>query len=271
MDKYSLSTPGRITVEFVREVLALAREAFALPITVGYSAAGAGFETEVMFGDEEQLLRIAARDLVSFRIQISDDRALNGYITVSLRAGVVTVASQAFEPVEGEEVVHDLLERVPAPHEPPNGGLSAAILPEPLPTMKVFIGHGGDDKWQTVRDIVAAAGYRTESFERDTRNGTHILGTVLDMVRSSDVAIIVMTGADSVDGHPRARENVVHELGVAHAALGPRNTVIMLEEGISEPSNISGTDQLRFANGDIYSSKDRLLFVLQTLDHERAQ
>lgn len=273
MDNFSLSTPGRITPDFVQSVLNLAREIGEEPLHVSYSAQGAGYEMETMFGDEEQVLRLAGDHPISFRVKVSSGQLYSApHLGVRLESGIVTVTVETGYSEVAETLARRLFDMIPAPLAPSDWGTATVTIPDgPRPTMKVFIGHGGDDKWHAVRDIVDAAGYRTESFERDTRNGAHILGTVLDMVRSSDVAIIVMTGADSVDGHLRARENVVHELGVAHAALGPRNTVIMLEEGVSEPSNISGTDQLRFANGDIYSSKDRLLLLLQTLDGERGR
>ncbi|WP_404435170.1 nucleotide-binding protein [Microbacterium aerolatum] len=268
MDNFSVRRPGRITADFLQQVLTVAREILNPDIALGYSATGDAFDVESMFGDEKQLLRVADQNPVSFRAKIREEESLNGGIIVQLHQNVVTVSVQLFDTSEAEAVAEELAGYVPAPLDTSSVPLLDVAQ---LPTLKVFIGHGGDHKWRAVRDLVDGAGYRTESFERDTRNGRHILDTVLDMIRSSDVAVIVMTGTDSMNGELRARENVIHELGIAQALLGPRNTVIMLERGISEPSNISGTDQLRFPRGDIYAAREPLLATLATLDAERAR
>jgi predicted nucleotide-binding protein len=61
-----------------------------------------------------------------------------------------------------------------------------------------------------------------------------------------------MTGEDKQeDGSVRARENVIHELGLAQSRLGSSSAIMLLEDGTNEPSNVEAIDQLRFKSGRI--------------------
>lgn len=117
---------------------------------------------------------------------------------------------------------------------------------------RVFIGHGGDQKWKTVKRLLETEDYEIEAFESETRAGYSTLETIDLMIRGSSVGVVIMTGVDSMqDGSLRARENVVHEIGYCMGALGIRNTIVLLEDGVSEFSNIRGLTQIRFPAGDI--------------------
>ena len=132
-----------------------------------------------------------------------------------------------------------------------------------LPQFRVFIGHGGDNKWEVVRDYISDAGYEIESFESDTRAGEMTLAVVEQMVSRSTVAVLVMTGVDALkDGRLLARQNVVHEIGLAQGLLGIANTIVLLENGTEEFTNIQGLTQVRFAVGEIHRTKPEVLATL---------
>lgn len=83
------------------------------------------------------------------------------------------------------------------------------------------------------------------------------------MVRASTVAVVVMTGEDEMaDGSMRARENVVHEVGFCQGALGIDRTIILLENGVSEFSNIAGLTQIHFPAHDLMSIEEELVEAL---------
>lgn len=136
--------------------------------------------------------------------------------------------------------------------------------PDP-PAFKVFIGHGSDPQWKYLqRALNDTHGFLVEAFESSERAGYHTLVVVDKMVRSSAVAVVVMTGEDSMgDGSLRARENVVHEIGFCQGVLGLENTIIVMEEGISEPSNIAGLTQIRFPRGGLIDIEARIVEALQ--------
>jgi len=144
----------------------------------------------------------------------------------------------------------------------------AFVDPDSAPapsTFKVFIGHGGDPQWKYLhRALNDIHGILAEAFESAERAGYHTLSVVDQMVRSSAVAVVVMTGElKDQDGTLRARENVVHEVGFCQGALGIPNTIVVLEEGVSEPSNIAGLTQVRFPPGRLIEVEDRIVEVLR--------
>ncbi|KQQ65688.1 TIR domain-containing protein [Microbacterium sp. Leaf320] len=144
-----------------------------------------------------------------------------------------------------------------------NEYVDPALTPPP-PAFKVFIGHGGDPQWKYLHRILNDShGMVAEAFESAERAGFHTLVVVDQMVRSSSVAVVVMTGEDrDADGGLRARENVVHEVGFCQGALGIENTIVLLEDGVSEPSNITGLTQIRFRRGALIDVEDRIVEVL---------
>jgi predicted nucleotide-binding protein len=136
---------------------------------------------------------------------------------------------------------------------------------------KVFIGHGSDSQWKYLYEMFSKVhGFNVEAFESSERAGIHTLFVVDKMIRSSSVALVVMTGEDqTAGGSMRARENVVHELGYCQGALGIDRTIILLEEGVSEPSNIAGLTQIRFAKNSLIDAEHRILKILNL--HKQAQ
>ncbi len=89
------------------------------------------------------------------------------------------------------------------------------------------------------------------------------LAVVEQMVSRSTVAVVVMTGVDVLkDGRVMARQNVVHEIGLAQGLLGIANTIVLLENGTEEFTNIQGLTQVRFASGEIHRTKREVLATL---------
>jgi hypothetical protein len=73
-----------------------------------------------------------------------------------------------------------------------------------------------------------------------------------------------MTAEDEqLDGTTRARENVVHELGLFQGRLGFNRAIILLEEGCSEFSNIVGLIQIRFPKDKIGAAFEEIRQVLE--------
>jgi predicted nucleotide-binding protein len=73
-----------------------------------------------------------------------------------------------------------------------------------------------------------------------------------------------MTAEDEQpDGRMRARENVVHEIGLFQGRLGFKRAIVLLEEGCEEFSNIHGIGQIRFPKGNIGAKFEEIRQVLE--------
>jgi len=120
-------------------------------------------------------------------------------------------------------------------------------------TPSIFIGHGGDQQWRELRDALRDHHHlHIEAFETTPRAG-HNIQTVLEQMMSRvNMALLVMTAADeTTDGRKLARQNVVHEVGLLQSRLGWDRAIVLLEDGVEEPSNLAGTQQIRFRPGQI--------------------
>jgi hypothetical protein len=141
-------------------------------------------------------------------------------------------------------------------------------VPEkPKPKPIIFIGHGGSEQWKNLKDhLHEKHDYDVEAYEIGARAGHAIRDILEEMLGKTSFAILVMTGEDKTeDGEMRARQNVVHELGLFQGKLGFTKAIILLEDGTEEFSNIHGINQIRYGKANI---KETFGEVLATLKRE---
>lgn len=117
----------------------------------------------------------------------------------------------------------------------------------------VFIGHGQNPQWRDLKDhLHEKHGYAVDAYEIGARAGHAIRDVLEDMLKTSSMALLVMTGEDeTAAGELRARQNVIHEIGLFQGRLGFAKAVILMEDGVEEFSNIHGIHQIRFGKGAI--------------------
>ncbi len=132
-----------------------------------------------------------------------------------------------------------------APTDPP------AKQEDVLPT--VFIGHGSDAQWRDLKDhLHEKHHYEVSAYEIGARAGHAIRDVLEELMGVSTMAFLVMTGDDETsDGGLRARQNVIHEIGLCQGRLGFTRAIVLLEEGVEEFSNMHGIQQIRFGKGAI--------------------
>ncbi len=140
-------------------------------------------------------------------------------------------------------------------------------VPEKPSVEKVFIGHGKNTQWRELKDhLHDKHQIDVEAYEIGARAGHTVKEILESMLSSSTVALLVFTGEDlDIKGGLHARENVIHELGLFQGRLGWQKAVVLLEEGVSEFSNILGVEQIRFRKGDI---KETFGDILATIKRE---
>ncbi len=133
--------------------------------------------------------------------------------------------------------------------------------------IKVFIGHGRDQKWHDLKDhLHDLHGFEVVAYEIGPRAGCSVKEVLESMLNKSSFALLVLTGEDQhADGELHARENVIHELGLFQGKLGFTRAIALLEEGVKEFSNILGINQIRFSEGKI---RETFGDVLATIKRE---
>lgn len=154
------------------------------------------------------------------------------------------------------------------------GVLAAQIDPEPetAPSLsspesrnRIFIGHGGSAVWRDLRDLLKdRLGLPVDEFNRVPVAGTTAVERLEEMLSSACLAFLVMTAEDEdKEGKARARQNVVHEVGLFQGRLGFHKAIVLLEDGCDEFSNITGLSQIRFPKGNIEAKSEEVRRVLQ--------
>lgn len=175
----------------------------------------------------------------------------NNHTTIEVQSPTREEIEKIFEVFEK----HKDESRLPEPPKPP----------KPKPT--VFIGHGRSQLWRDLKDhLHEKHGYSVEAYEVGSRAGHAVRDILEKMLERSSFAVLIMTGEDKTDkGTIRARQNVIHEIGLFQGRLGFSKAIVLLEKGTEGFSNLQGIDQIRFSKGNI---KETFGDVLATLRRE---
>ncbi|HPA16132.1 MAG TPA: nucleotide-binding protein [Verrucomicrobiae bacterium] len=147
-----------------------------------------------------------------------------------------------------------------------SAGPSSAQQPHTvLPNSKVFIGHGRSDVWRKLKDFLQdRLSLEWTEFDRQPVAGLTVTERLEQMLDESCFAFVIMTGEDvHCDGSIHARENVLHEIGLCQGRLGRQRTIVLLEDGCDEFSNIRGLVQIRFPKDGLMSQSEEIRRVLE--------
>lgn len=130
---------------------------------------------------------------------------------------------------------------------------------------KVFIGHGQSHVWRELKDFVQGRLLLpVEEFNQASAVGLPITSRLAAMLDSAACAIVIMTAEDArADGSTQARMNVIHEVGLFQGRLGFEKTIVLLEDGCEEFSNIHGLGQIRFPKNNIAAKFEAIRQVLE--------
>lgn len=146
---------------------------------------------------------------------------------------------------------------------------SLEALPEvtktPIRGGRIFIGHGRSPLWRELKDFLAdRLGLPWDEFNRESVAGVTTAERLERMMSEAAFAFLIMTAEEEhVDAKLYARPNVIHEVGLFQGKLGIHRAIVLLEEGCSEFSNITGLSQIRFPRGDIAARFEEIRRVLE--------
>ena len=130
---------------------------------------------------------------------------------------------------------------------------------------RVLVGHGRSQSWRELKDFLEdRLKLQVDEFNRVPIAGLSTKERLKTMLDTSGFAFLVMTGEDEQnDGELRARENVVHEVGLFQGRLSFERAIVLLEQGCQEFSNIHGLGQIRFPKGNIKAAFEEIRQVLE--------
>jgi hypothetical protein len=125
------------------------------------------------------------------------------------------------------------------------GSEEAALEEQPR---RVFISHGRSPDWREVQDYIEKdLNILTLELAQEPSKGRTVLQKLNEESNKCSFAVVVMTGDDNLGtGAPRARENVMHEIGFFQGKYGLANVCLLHEEGTNIPSNIHGLVYIPF-------------------------
>jgi len=126
---------------------------------------------------------------------------------------------------------------------------------------RVFITHGRSNDWRAVQAFIEKdVALPTVELAQQPNAGQTIIEKLIDNAARCNSAVIVMTGDDVAnENEARVRENVMHEIGLFQGRYGRSFVVLLHEEGVNIPTNLSGVAYVPFPKGAIEAG----LHVLQ--------
>jgi predicted nucleotide-binding protein len=142
------------------------------------------------------------------------------------------------------------------------GSTSSAAAPK---GSKVFIGHGRNSDWLLLQSFLEKRLHlKTDDFDGVFAAGKTVVGRLTEMLDSAIFAFAVMTAEDAMtEAEIRARQNVVHEVGLFQGRLGFERTIVLMEDGCTSFSNIAGLIYIPFPKGGIASIFERIRGTLE--------
>lgn len=149
------------------------------------------------------------------------------------------------------------LELLPEPSATPGevGDATARTPSKGDPRIFVVHGHHEATREKVVRQLEKAGPYEVIVLHERASRGKTIIEKLEQHASRSDYAVVLLTGDDlgspSTDPkrlQPRARQNVVFELGYFIGALGRSHVTVLYEDGVELPSDYNGVVYISLAD-----------------------
>jgi len=117
----------------------------------------------------------------------------------------------------------------------------------------VFIGHGRSKLWARLKTFLEdELNLATTAYESRSRVGEQIVDVLNEMLNKADFAILILTAEDETkEGKARARQNVVHEVGLFQGRLGFKRVVMLRQDGLEDFTNVHGIQYIPFPKDNI--------------------
>jgi predicted nucleotide-binding protein len=121
---------------------------------------------------------------------------------------------------------------------------------------KVFITHGQNKKvLDQIKEIVAYGSYQPVVAQENESVAKPVPDKVMDDMRACSAAVIHVSAEGTYTDtkgkqHPKINDNVLIEIGAA-MALYKRNFILVVEDGLTLPSNLQGLYECRYTGDEL--------------------
>jgi predicted nucleotide-binding protein len=117
----------------------------------------------------------------------------------------------------------------------------------------VFIGHGRSPLWARLQlHLQDDLGLRVVNFESESRAGESAVSILTKMLGEAQFAILLLTAEDeTATGSMRARQNVIHEVGLFQSKLGFNRAILLKQESVEDFTNLAGLQCIPFSENKI--------------------
>ena len=117
----------------------------------------------------------------------------------------------------------------------------------------VFIGHGRNKIWARLQIYLKdELKLQTMVFEDESHTSESMVPILEDFLSKAMFAVMILTAEDeTAEGTVRARQNVIHEIGLFQGRVGFKKVVLLKQEGIEEFTNVSGLQYIPFKDNNI--------------------
>jgi predicted nucleotide-binding protein len=149
----------------------------------------------------------------------------------------------------------------------PAGERAETSRPAPARARKVLLAHGRDERWaQAVAHLLGQAGsHELTVLDRRAEQRAELLEDAEEQRAAPRYAVVLLT-ADDIGGPrlesaeepyfaPRARQEVIFEMGFLAAALTPARVCVLYEEGVELPCELGGISHVRLDLAGTWQSK----------------
>jgi predicted nucleotide-binding protein len=140
--------------------------------------------------------------------------------------------------------------------EPPSTDATSQIPARQRDGKKVFIVHGHDEgPREAVRSFLLRLGFEAIVLHDQPNKGRTIITKFREEAGDAGFAVVLMTpddqgkAKDATDLKPRARQNVVFELGFFIGELGPERVAALVKGGVERPSDFDGVVYIDIDDG----------------------
>jgi predicted nucleotide-binding protein len=107
-----------------------------------------------------------------------------------------------------------------------------------------------------------------ESFETKKYNGAENFYIVYSSIKNSDFAVILMLAEDEMKNDEwRARDNVLHEIGLAQGLLGQDKTIILFDATL--PTNISGLNHIKIDRNNLEHTASKVKDAIEDYNNNK--